>query len=163
MSLNVVSIRNKIPQAPIPHQEGSARLNEQRSTNRFCNPERYSHGFVIRPTRFDLCRMLFAHLLLLLLCPVGRLRSRLLRKTPYLAKIAMPRRGAFKGSCANHWRLIPLTILSASSFVKSIILTVFPLSLLLTRAASITFPSMRITMSLPRYFPVAFDSFSAPS
>src|SRR5215475_1915101 len=65
MSLNVVSIRDKVPQAPIPHQEISARLNEQRSTNRFCNPERYGHGFVTRPTRFDLCRMLFAHLLLL--------------------------------------------------------------------------------------------------
>src|SRR5215475_16104656 len=65
MSLNVVSIRNKIPQAPIPHQEVSAWLNEQRSTNRFCNPERYGHGFVTRPTRFDLCRTLFAHLLLL--------------------------------------------------------------------------------------------------
>src|SRR5262245_39454365 len=65
MSLNVVGIRNKVPQAPIPHHEVSARLNKQRMTIRFCNPERYGHGFVTRPVRFDLCKMLFAHPLLL--------------------------------------------------------------------------------------------------
>src|SRR5215475_5367407 len=65
MSLNVVCVRNKVPQAPIPHQEVSARLNEQRSTIRFCNTERYGHGFVTRTVRFDLRKTLFAHLLLL--------------------------------------------------------------------------------------------------
>ena len=44
-------------------------------TIRFCNPERYGHGFVTRPVRFDLCKMLFAHPLLQLTVELTRGRE----------------------------------------------------------------------------------------